>query len=203
MSRLKIRARLVDYGWRLRALWRKLLLSLGLDLTIQSDDRRILHDMIFPFVLEHQDLRRVLFVGVEWYTRGYEKRLKGKDFVTLEIDPGLANYGARRHIVDNVEHVREHFAPDSLDVVFMNGVFGWGLNARDAVDRAFGGCFEALRPGGLFIIGWNDNDEHRPFPLAESAALGRFEPFEFPPLGTAMHRTTNPNGHVYSFYRKP
>ena len=39
-----------------------------------------------------------------------------------------ARYGAEQHIVDVVGNLERYMAPGSVDVIFLNGVVGWGLN---------------------------------------------------------------------------
>ena len=102
------------------------------------------------------------------------------------MDPAAARYGARRHIVDTLENICAHFPAGELDAIVCNGVFGWGLDERAAVERAFGGWFECLRPGGVFVLGWNDVPDHCPFPPRDSRSLGRFVPWTFPPLAASV-----------------
>ena len=103
----------------------------------------------------------------------------------------------------DVTDVADHFDAGSLDVILCNGVFGWGLDAREDVERAFAGCHRCLRPGGLFVLGWNDTPETRPFPLDECEALKRFEPYVFPPLGASHVPTETELRHTYDFFVKP
>lgn len=177
------------------------LLACGVDFYIRSDDRRVLETVILPFFAKGSEWRRVLFVGCEWYTRGYRKMFAGKDYWTLEIDPKLARYGALRHITDSVENVGGHFSEGELDVILCNGVFGWGLDAPEAVDRAFRGAYDCLRVGGVFVLGWNDLPEHTPLPLDRCPALQNFQPWVFPPLGSAQF-LTEAGRHTYNFYVK-
>ena len=167
-----------------------------------THDRHVLERVIFPYVLEQRELQRVLFVGCQWYTRRYNRIFRRKDYWTIEVDPTQSKFGSRRHVVDGLENLARHFDPDALDVILCNGVFGFGLDARDAVEAAFAACHTCLRPGGLFVLGWNDAAEFRPFPLAECASLKRFRPLEFAPLETAEFRTDTPLRHVFSFYTK-
>jgi hypothetical protein len=175
------------------------LLSLGFDLRLVSDDRRILEEIIFPFVLSRVDFRRILFIGCDWYTAGYAKVFKGREFWTLEIDRRRWRYGSTHHVVDAAENVRAHFEKESFDVIICNGVFGCGLNEREQVDCAFRGFRECLRPDGLFVLGWNDIPERKPF-SPEMSVERFFSRLAFPPLGRWRWPTENPNGHTFDFY---
>ncbi len=188
------------YG-KARHLGMQSLLACGVDFYIRTDDRRVLETIILPYFAQGDEWRKILFVGCAWYTRGYRRLFAGKDYRTIEIDPREARYGAPRHIVDSVENIRKHFREGELDVIICNGVFGWGLNDRAAVEKTFQGCFESLREGGIFVLGWNDLPEHTPFPLETSQALQAFTPFVFPPLDSARFMTGS-GRHTYDFHRK-
>ena len=186
----------------MRNAFHRLVIACGFDLYHDSEDRRVLQTVIMPFLAQQEDVHKVLFVGCAWYTRGYRKIFARQDYVTLEIDPRAAKYGAERHVADTLENVRRHFEEKSLDLIICNGVIGWGLNEKAAVEKAVNGCFECLRVGGTFVLGWNDVPEHTPFPLDECQGLHRFTPYTFPPLATSRHLTATYNRHSYWFYRR-
>src|SRR5438094_9531121 len=94
---------------RLPQLGKDFLLSIGCDLRLDTDDRRILEDFIFPYVLSREDCRRILFVGCDWYTAGYAKVFRGREYWTIEIDARRRKYGAPQHVVGEAENVRQHF----------------------------------------------------------------------------------------------
>ncbi len=176
--------------------------SLGFDLYMKSDDRRILENVILPYFAGKKEYEKLLFVGCEWYTRGYRKEFTNHEYWTLDSDPYKAQYGSRLHIHDDMENIHNHFQEGELDLIICNGVFGWGLDKYEQIERAFSGCFRVLRPGGKFILGWNDLPRHCPVSLAEIRALKRFEPHIFPPLSAWQVRARNPNRHIYNFYIK-
>lgn len=177
--------------------------ALGLPNRMRTSDRDALEQVILPAYARRADIARVLFVGCAWYTRHYEAMFPGRTYTTIDPDPWKRRFGARRHIVAGLEAIGEHVAPASLDLIVCNGVFGWGLDSRDDCERAFAGCFDALRSGGELVIGWNDVAEHRPLDLASLDALRRFRPLRFEPLGSARYLANAENGHVYDFYVKP
>jgi len=175
----------------------------GIESYLRSEDRRVLEQIIFSYFLRANQYQQVLFVGCQWYTRGYNKRFEGeKNYWTIDIDPKTARYGAKQHIVDGIQNMRKHFQADTLDLILCNGVFGWGLDARGEVELGFQACFDCLREGGVLVIGWDDIDERRPFRLEECGSLGQLKPFPFPPLATARYVTDTPFRHTFDFHVK-
>lgn len=177
-------------------------MSFGVDLYKRTEDRRILEERIFPYFVAHREYSKILFVGCAWYTRGYAAIFKNKEYQTLEIDPREGKYGARHHITDSLENLSLYFEEGELDLIVCNGVFGWGLNEKSSIEKAFPGCFRCLRPGGVFVLGWNDIPERRPFLLEECQGLKLFQPFVFAPLSTAQYLTATSNRHTYNFFVK-
>jgi SAM-dependent methyltransferase len=148
-------------------------------------------------------MQHVLFVGCAVHTAHYESLFPGRDFVTIDVDPTKARYGARRHVVDTIANLESHFEADTLDVVVCNGVIGWGLDRADEIDCAASQCFECLRPGGVFIIGWNDIPERRPIAFNDLEGFRRFARLTLPPFPGPVYPTLGPSRHVYNFYMKP
>lgn len=176
--------------------------SLGLPDSKHTPDRETLEQVILPAYARRGDIRTVLFVGCDWYTRHYEQMFSGANYWTLDPDPWKRRFGARRHLVAGLEDIDTHFAPGSVDLIVCNGVYGWGLNSRVDCERAFEGCFGSLRESGHFILGWNDRPTRRPVPLESLASLARFRPERFDGLGSSY--LANPaKRHVFNFYTKP
>jgi Methyltransferase domain len=128
--------------------------SLGLTIPIRTDDRRVLEQVIIPYLSAQRNTHRVLFVGCEWYTRHYKKFFAGKEYWTIDFDPSKSAYGSEgHHIVDSIENIGNYFTENYFDVIVCNGVFGWGLNTKEQTKNAFGGCYKLLRTGGHFVLG--------------------------------------------------
>ncbi len=166
------------------------------------DDRYILREVIFPYFIPKNEFSRILFVGCKWYTRNYNTQFQQKDYWTLDVDQRQRKHGAKQHITDTLENIDQHFAENSLDLIVCNGVFGWGLDEREDVEKAFRKCYQCLRAEGVFILGWNDIAKRRPFPLEECQALNLFDKYKFPPLSTSEYLTKTFNRHKYYFYVK-
>jgi SAM-dependent methyltransferase len=175
----------------------------GIESFLDTEDRRVLEEVIFPYFLDDQSFRLILFVGCDWYTRGYNKFFEAqKRYVTIDIDPARRKYGAKQHIVDELQRLDRYFQHGSLDLIICNGVFGWGLNERIDVERAFQACFESLREGGVLILGWDNMEELYPFLPDDSESLALFKPLYFSPLKTNVYETATPYRHTYNFYAK-
>ena len=188
---------------RLALAIRRAILSKGMQLCKRTDDRRVLETIILPYFADREGFSKVLFVGCAWYTRRYSRFFAGKDYWTLDIDPFRSRYGSKRlHVTDSLANVTAHFSEGELDLIICNGVFGWGLDAKPEVERAFRGCYECLREGGIFILGWNDIPRRRPFAPEVSEGLQRFRPETLAPLDAHRFVTSNPNRHTYDFYIK-
>ena len=178
------------------------LIRLGIDIRRPRPDRVMLEKTIFPYLLRRTDYKRILFVGCAWYTQHYPWIFRDRDFTTLELCGDEARFGTERHIVDSCEHVERHFESESLDVIVFNGVFGCGLNEREACERTLNGFARVLREDGLLIFGWNDLPQMKPFPPGELAALKKFRPESLPPIGATKVQSSHKNKHVFQFFVK-
>lgn len=169
-----------------------------------AEDRRLLETAILAYLRESPAINRILFVGCEWYTKPYESEFRDKEYWTLEIDPNKRRFGARRHIVDALRNLARHRPPDYFDAIVCNGVFmKTAIETPEEAEPSFEACSRCLRPGGWFVLGWNDTDELRPYPPSESPALAALTRASFPPLGVSERLTDTSYRHTYTFYRKP
>ncbi|MFI5000571.1 MAG: methyltransferase, partial [Reyranellales bacterium] len=85
-----------------------------------------------------------------------------------------------------------------FDCIVFNGVFGFGIDSPDDMRRAVKAMHDALRPGGLLIVGWN-TDLH-----ADPEELGVLSPL-FVRTGRTPWGPTRrypAELHVYDFYVK-
>ncbi len=175
----------------------------GVESYLRNEDRHVLEQVIFPYFLCRKQYQNVLFVGCHWYTKGYNGYFEGrKNYWTIDIDPRKIKYGARQHVVDGMQNLTRHFHAGTLDLILCNGVFGWGLDAREDVENGFQASFDCLREDGALVVGWDDVDERRPFPLEECISLRRFAPMHFAPLATARYVTDTSYRHTFDFYEK-
>lgn len=175
----------------------------GLVLRYRCGDRRLLEDVVLPALDRNVAIETLLLVGCAWYTRHYPQLLPATDVITMEIDPAKAAFGGDRHIVANMADMTTHVAPESLDAVICNGVLGWGLDDPEAIESAFLGAVTCLKPGGLFLLGWNDVSPRNDYPPESIAALEGLEPTEIPGLGLHSLVALERNQHCYQAWRKP
>ncbi|CAN5713350.1 class I SAM-dependent methyltransferase [soil metagenome] len=188
----------------LRVMRRTVRRSLGLPVAMDTADRVLLEQTIFPHYRNRDDMRDVLFVGTRWYTSHYPSLLDRQRFNTIDIDPKAAKHGsAHRHVTASAADVGHHFAADSMDLVMFNGVYGWGLDTPHEMQLTLEAFHGVLRPGGELVIGWNDVPRRRPFPLHQVPALSRFHPTVFEPLAVQAVTLPTDNRHRFEFYRKP
>lgn len=177
--------------------------SLGLPTPLDTEDRHVLENIIFKHYLALPDVRTILFVGVDWYTKHYEKTyFENKRLWTIDVSPSARKYGARNHLVCALEDAEEYFSKASFDLIICNGVYGFGLNTKAACERGFGACYNLLRERGYFVLGWNDIPQQQRAPLETIDNFAKFTPCEFPPLRTHRYLTSTPLHHIYEFYEK-
>jgi SAM-dependent methyltransferase len=166
-------------------------------------DRYLLEEVIFPSLHSRADVQDLLFVGCDTYTAAYPKMFADRQFVTIDVDPAKARYGAPRHIVDTIGNLEAHVLAESHDAVILNGVIGHGLDTADDIDQAVQQCVRCLRPGGLFIVGWNDMPPWRTVPFEEIEGFRAFAPLTLPPFPGPTYQTLGPMRHVFDFYVRP
>ncbi len=163
----------------------------------------MLERIIFPTLCSHAQMNRILFVGCDTYTEHYESFFEGREFITIDVDPRKARYGATRHVIDSVINLEAHFPAETLDAVICNGVIGWGLDEPREIQLAAGAVFSCLRRGGVFIVGWDDVPEQRPLVPEAPIESAEFVPFRLPPFSGSVYHAGTELRHVYNFYLKP
>lgn len=168
---------------------------------LKFEDRDVLERIIFPYVLTYFNPRTILDIGREDYQQFYNYFFRGRELWTIDKDPARREFGAERHIVGDAARLRKYFAPNYFDFILMNGVFGWGLNSPADIERAFASIYEMLKPGGLFVFGWNDTEDLTPLPLDKIKSLKQFKPYYFPPLKSTSFKCRT-GEHTYNFYLK-
>ncbi len=187
---------------QLRIALHRNLIRFGIDVRKRRADRKLLEQVIFPELLNTPGYQRILFVGCAWYTLHYPRFFREREFITMEISPDEAPYGAKTHIVDSCENIDRHFPANHLDVVVFNGVYGCGLNALDPINKTLNAIHHSLRDDGLFIFGWNDLPHMAPYPIAELTGLHAFQPYAFPRINKTIVESDAKNRHRFHFYTK-
>lgn len=176
---------------------------LRLPTPLRTEDRRVLERVIFRHYASRPEVRSVLFVGCQWYTRHYGPTYFGQhDFWTIEPSEEARKHGARQHVIAPLERLDAFFPERYFDLIVCNGVFGYGLDTREQCEAAFDHCYTRLAEGGHFVFGWDDVPERRPIPLESIESLRRFRRVSFPPLGTQSYLTDTSYRHIYEFYAR-
>ena len=166
--------------------------------------RRILELDIIPYLLTHNIPvgSAILDIGVDWYTRGYSSLFPGRHYVSLEIDRSKTRFTSKeRHIWGSALSLSEHFEPASLDFILCNGVIGWGIDTEDDIQTFFYQTSHVLKPGGLLLVGWNDNEDNKPIVHPDCAANG-FNLWLYQPCGSSSLNTHTAKQHIFSFYQR-
>lgn len=177
--------------------------ALHLPTPLDTEDRRILERVVFKYLLALPNTKKVLFVGCDWYTRHYDQAFfRGCEYWTLDVSPSARRFAGKRHIVAPLEELGRHFPEAWFDLILCNGVYGFGLDAREDCEQAFEQCYSRLREDGVFLLGWNDIPARTPVPLESLKSLRRFRRFVCLELGTWRYLTDTPYRHTFDFYRR-
>ena len=169
---------------------------------IATPDRVLLEQRVLPAYAADPSLRSLLFVGCEWYTREYAALFEptSERFRTIDIDATKARHGHLGHIVAPLQEVASHVDEASVDVVVCNGVYGFGIDTRFELRRAFVAMHTILRPGGTLLLGWNDVPVLALFDPCALALEAGFERAESGVLGAWRVRTETPTRHTFDCY---
>jgi len=112
---------------------------------------------ILPYCAQKK-FKKILFVGVQRYTEKYSRCFSDSQFVTIDVNPKLARFGAKLHICDsilNLARYRESYFPGGLDLILLNGVIGYGLDSSAEIELAFLAMIDQLNSMGQIVIGVN------------------------------------------------
>jgi len=163
----------------------------------KAPSRLFLQDEIMPWV--SRNCASVLFVGTGPYVYQFEKLFRSRHYMTIDPDPAVAVWGARRHVVGLVQDIGRYAAKSSFDCIIMNGVFGFGVNEPADMRGTIKALHEVLQPDGLLIVGWNTNLHDDPEGLEIYTPY--FVPNDRPPFN-GRRVFDLPETHVYGFYRR-
>jgi len=164
----------------------------------KDDDRVVLESIIFPYILAKYNPKTILDIGREDYQTFYNDFFAKRELRTIDINPAHAEFGnPGHHTIDNANNLKEHYKDNYFDFILMNGVFGWGLDAKDDVQNSFNAVYDILKPGGIFILGYNDDI----VPIEDIEGLGKLKKLLLRPFKS--HKFTCSEGkHFYRFYIK-
>jgi hypothetical protein len=168
---------------------------------LPTKDRIFLETNLFPAFNSKMVLNDVLFIGVHWYTFNYQRYFPKSRFVTLDQAPWKRIFGAREHYVTRIENAYTLVAAQRFDLVICNGVWGWGLNTKNATETALETMRILLKPSGYLLWGWNNRKSRHPFNWKTCHNLKYFQPDR---VGSIPHETHIDNfyQHVFTIFRK-
>jgi SAM-dependent methyltransferase len=171
---------------------------------IESADRRLLEETVLAGYAADPSLRILLFVGCDWYTRGYAELFAParERFRTVDIDPAKARFGAAGHVVAPMQEIDRHFASGSVDAIVANGIYGWGIDDRAGLGVALAAAHAVLKPAGTLVLGWNDVAALAPFDPEPVALATGFVRSAANPLGAWRTKTATPLRHTFDAYAR-
>lgn len=123
------------------------------------EDRAYLRDVIIPELLSQRP-QKVLFIGVQLYTKQYEQLMTkaGCEFWTIDRDPESKICGSAHHCVYDITQAADPDDPLKevvCDLIVCNGVFGFGVDNTTDRAHAFLYMRRHLSHAGRLLVGWN------------------------------------------------
>ncbi len=143
----------------------------GIFLKWRNPERYVLEKKIFKRI----NRKRVLFVGVAPYTAQYPIKLKNNDLTTIDINPYVAKYGAKNHIIGDIG---KYFFQEKFDVIFLVGILGYGVDTREKAEEVLKNCFNSLNKNGILIATETLVKLHNPVKLRDLKAYKKFQAIE-------------------------
>lgn len=169
----------------------------------QIPDRQVFHEEILPTLADMPDIQSVLDLGCEWFNLHHRRVFQHHRYATMDIVPEKARFGARRHVVGSALELDQHFQTEEFDLVIANGLLGWGVNSARDVETFSTQVAYALRPGGILLVGWNDNESNRPELMPRDAFAGQtFSPWPLPTRQLDRFVANPESGHTFEFFQK-
>lgn len=144
---------------------------------------------------------RILWVGCRRYTKKYGSLLSlyGGECWTTDIEMGHAKWGEPgRHFTWDLTEIDRLIARGTFDSVLCNGVFGFGLNNREAQLAALEAMGNILKPGGRLLLGWN---VERVEDLTGLASVQKAFAAD-DPTSQGARREISDAGYLYCFLRR-
>jgi SAM-dependent methyltransferase len=166
---------------------------------LRQPDRQCMDALILPAVVA-QKHKRVLWVGCQPYTSHYAKWFAhAEEYWTMDVLPEMRKFGcAERHIVGSVLESDRFFKAGQFDLVLLNGVFGFGVDAIPDQERTLQSLHKVMSPNALLVVGWNIG--YIPDPVQLDAARRLFRPTQLPPLPGRI--PVAGCTHVYDFWTR-
>ncbi|MFD2245444.1 class I SAM-dependent methyltransferase [Pontibacter ruber] len=141
---------------------------------------------------------RILMVGCAPYTCDYPKHFnKGVEIITVDIDERNDIWGADKHLTADILKIDQYLEPASCDIVLLNGVFGHGVDAKEAQEATYNVLHRIMKPDGLLLVGWNHDLIQDPTGLPTCERLYYKDSYENLPQRMTFAEST----HIFDFLR--
>ncbi len=167
--------------------------------TRNSPDRTILIKEILPRLVNKGE--SILWIGCSEYTFDYWRKIEklGGTCWTMDIDPAVERWGRPgRHATADLCEAKCAFNQGSFDLIFCNGVFGWGVDTSEAQGRALDQIHGLLKPDGYLLLGWNTDRIGDPLRQSPILSLFRSKGIAIFPARLEIPGTT----HRYEFLQR-
>lgn len=163
-------------------------------------DRIWMERVLLP-VISNGGFSKVLFVGCAPYTWHYELFFNKPHTQYLTADmggPRARRWGARKHFVCRIQDIGKHIEKDCIDILLLNGIFGYGVDTVDDMNETLKSSYEILKkPEGILVIGWDVGVTDDPLGLDALKTLYQHGPV----LGLPCRTTFEQSRHVYDFFQ--
>ncbi|MEO8313415.1 MAG: class I SAM-dependent methyltransferase [Pseudomonadota bacterium] len=209
LSRLPILRAMIPFALRERMQH-----SLSPNAINQFPDRRYMEAELLPAVVALAP-QRVLDVGVESYTAHYGRWFpESCERWTLDMNPNVVPFGAPgRHVLGDARHMDGHFEPASMDVVMVNGTFGYGTDNVQDQEQTVQAARRLLKSHGWLLLGWDRALDGTPLVFADRGRNGAIlEPTQLDEVrqhfsheglpGLPPRKEFAESSHVYDWFRK-
>ena len=186
-----------------------LLRRLGANFQLRVPSRMFMEQEVFDYVNEHfrrgaaAPVARCLFIGLDKHNWHYDQLLN-LDFYSIDLNPRNAAYGQpNRHVVGSATELSSHYPPHSFDVVFANGLIGFGLDTEEAFNQLMFECHRVLTGDGMLVLGYNDKPDRLSFQVEQAKGFQVYKTFEPGIAGMtgAQHVVADGFQHCYVFLR--
>ena len=173
---------------------------LGIPTPLNTPDRAFLELFLFDWVNNLQP-KKILFVGVAYYTAHYRKRFSNCKFYTCE--KRFTPYALKNHFRCPIQNIASKTSI-RFDCIFLNGVIGFGLNDIDQIETSLLQIYSQLNLGGHLIIGVNDLSFVKSLLLDESAKFRHhfLVITELPGFRTGYYLANPANNHTFIVCKK-
>lgn len=184
--------------------WEDILLFLRIQTPTKGAARDFLELKVFSWLNAiGSPEKKLLFIGVASYTWHYYANLAYAVF-TIELNEERAKFGKKgAHVIGSATELSRFYATSSFEVIIANGLIGYGLNSEQDFDKLMLECHRCLKSGGILILGYNNDEKHLNFRVANSAHYGKYREItpEIEGVTSASVMVHSMNHHTFTFLK--